>query len=265
MSVLYLDEDCNRSSESLIGNTIVAAVQRSVEEGTIVYDPSGLPACIEAYSELGCEEVTVGFPEECKQALKGLAEEGETCAHALECDAGFYCGPTCQCTRPAAEGEACFVTAQCEAGLSCFMGACAPLGGEGDPCGAGVAPDCLTGFICVTADEKAAVAGRCFSGEDLFLRREGDDCNALGDPPTLCDEGLACPVALFSKCVPTAPPGGACQLAFPDMCPANEYCSSGTCVPLPGPGEACATGIVVKRPCSAYSRCVNNVLRAASL
>jgi hypothetical protein len=198
----------------------------------------------------------------CKDALSGLQAEGAACAHGLECEAGLYCEPTnCSCREPAEVGEPCLVAGQCAAGLTCFLGECAPLGGQGDACGGGVAPECILGYICVTADEKAAQPGRCFSGDDLFLRLEGDDCNAAGDPPVLCQKGLSCPVALFPKCVPTAPSGGACQLAFPDMCPADEYCSSGACEALPGPGEPCAGGLVLKRQCSAYTRCVSGTCR----
>jgi len=262
MSILYADEECAKSTEHLILNTLVAAVRRSEDEGRLDYDGTALPACLEAYDDLDCEDVTVGFPDECKRSLSPLRDEGATCAHALECDEGLYCEfASCDCTKPAKEGDDCLVNAQCEAGLTCFLNTCQPYGDEGDACGGGVAPECITGLICVTADEKAMMPGRCFPAEDLFVSSAGQSCNAASDPPTLCREGLACPViALLPTCVPIAARNGACQLAIPDMCPENQYCSSGACVDLPGPGEACATSLL-SPSCAGYSRCISGTCR----
>lgn len=262
MAILYGDEDCLVSAEKLIANTIVAAVERSAEESDIAYDDRELPGCLEAYQALACEDTTLGFPEECKSALSGLHEEGGSCAHALECGEGLYCAfEDCSCSQPAATGEACVVSSQCEPGLTCFDSQCVPLAREGEPCEGTVAPECVTGMICVTADEKAAMAGRCFPAEDLFVGSAGQTCNAVGDPPTLCREGLSCPVGLLPTCQRPAPSGGVCTLAFPDMCPEDEYCSGGVCTKVPGPGEPCANGILLKRACTAYSRCVSGTCR----
>jgi hypothetical protein len=262
MNVIFADEKCAVATEQRIANTIVAAIDRSEREGAIDYDGSSLPDCIEDYSNLACEDVSVRFPEGCKEAIKGLSGEGATCAHALECEPELYCDlSSCACKQLAADGDACLASDECAAGLACFMGACAPLGAEGEACEGGVAPACLTGLVCVNADAMAMLAGRCFPTENLFIASEGQACN-FGDPPTLCREGLSCPFRLlFPTCVATAEPGGACELALPDMCPEGEYCSSGICTPAPGPGEPCATGLVAKRNCAAYARCVSGTCR----
>ncbi len=257
MNILFSDEQCEKSTELSIANALIAAVARSEEEGRLDYDGTALPACLEAYEQLECEDVQVGFPEECKRALGALQERGEYCAHVLECGEGLTCEPTdCTCVPPATLGDPCLASFQCAAGLTCFMSSCQPLGAEGDACGGGIAPECITGLICVTADEKSMMPGRCFPTDRMFVLSEGQLCNPIGDPPTLCREGLSCP-GVLQACVPTADRDGPCQLAFPDMCPENQYCSTGTCTDLPGPGEACAGGLVIRSTCSGYSRCVN--------
>ena len=207
----------------------------------------------------------MAFPEACKQALGGLLAEGEACAHSLECEAGLYCSADAcpgTCSAPLENGDACGETDVCAPGLTCFDGVCTPLGAEGDECGADALPGCVTGFVCLNEDRDMMTPGTCFSATDVFVASEGQSCN-LGRTPTLCREGLSCPLVLGATCQEPVESGAACELAVPDMCPEGEYCSFGnpSCLPLPGNGEACAPGISLKPRCKAYLRCVNEVCR----
>jgi hypothetical protein len=265
MEVLFFDEECTVVSESNLANTVVANVAQSQEAGTLAYDASRLPGCLEAYANLPCEEVLLGFPEECWQTLGGLLAEGEDCAHSLECEADLYCSADAcpgSCSAPLAQGDACGAADVCATGLTCFEGACAPLAGEGEECGGDVLPDCVTGFVCLNEDKPMMMPGECFSATDVFVLSEGQACN-LGETPALCQVGLSCPLVVGAKCVESVASGGPCNLAVPDMCPQGEVCVFGNpkCQPLPGAGEPCAMGIILKPRCQAYLRCVNEVCR----
>src|SRR5690606_38687655 len=218
------------------------------------------------FSELSCEDVAVGFPEECKAALDGLVGEGQPCGQSLECEEGLYCDiSSCPgtCRQPLPADAACGPTDTCGPGLTCFQEVCTPLGREGEACGGGVAPECLIGLLCVGDDEANAETGSCFPAKDLFVLAPSLPCSIGTDPPALCREGASCPVELAPVCQPTAESGGTCRLALPDMCPSGEYCNLATnqCAPLPGPGEACAAGSLTKPGCAAYLRCINNQCR----
>jgi hypothetical protein len=58
---------------------------------------------------------------------------------------------------------------------------------------------------------------------------------------------------------------GSCVIAFPDVCPAGQYCDvpdqafEGTCVALPGDGQPCADTSV---ECAANTRCENGTCRS---
>jgi len=251
-------EDCRVAAETGLANSIIANIQFSQEAGTLTYDGSALPGCLEAYQALPCDEVTIAFPEACKLALDGLASEGGDCTHALECEAGLYCAfdAACPgtCTAPLEEDAPCADGDVCAPGLTCFQGACAPLGGEGDDCGGNVAPGCVLGFACFGDNPGMMTPGTCFSYKDAFVLNEGQSCTALGTP-SLCKEDLYC---AGGKCVPQAESGGPCQVAFPEMCPPGEYCNAGTCSELPGPNEPCRLSLnPLDSNCQAYLRCVN--------
>jgi hypothetical protein len=261
LELVFYDEDCKAIVERLLANTVVAQVEQSEADDTLHYDATALPACIEAIGSLPCDEVSVAFPEACKQALGGPQTEGGPCAHGLECEVGLYCDASaCLCRAFLQQGAACGATDTCAPGLTCFQESCMPLGTVGDDCGGGVLPGCLTGLLCLGANESAGETGTCFETADLFVLSEGQNCNVFANPPSLCVEGLSCVAGLLGgTCVEQAPSGGACQAAVPDMCPAGERCADGTCTPLPAPGEPC---VLLSYPqCQAYSRCVNGTCR----
>ncbi len=263
LELVFFDEHCETTMKSALENTIIANVELSVQAGTLTYDGSALPTCLMEFAALACQDVAIAFPEGCKQALSGLQPAGAACNHSLECDTGLYCELNAcpgTCAAPLAEGAPCGDTDTCESGLTCFQGACAPLGSAGDDCGADLLPGCLTGMLCVGENKDMMMPGKCFETLDLFIANEGQGCN-FGGTPTLCDEGLSCPVfALAPKCQPIAPSGGTCELAVPDMCPEGEYCNAGVCTALPRAGEQCAISIV-KPGCEAYARCVSGNCR----
>ncbi len=260
LELVFFDEDCTTTMQSLLENTFVANVQESVQAGTLEYDGSAVPGCLQEFAALDCEDVTIAFPEGCKQALSGLQPVGGACNHSLECDVGLYCdNKSCPgtCAAPLTEGTPCADGDTCADGLTCFQGACAALGHQGDECGADLWPGCLTGMLCVGDNKDMMMPGKCYETVALFSANTDQSCN-FGGTPTLCVENNSCPVfQLVPKCVMKAPAGGPCELAVPDMCREGEYCNAGTCTPLPKAGEPCATGIIIKPACEAYSRCVN--------
>ena len=266
LGLLFFDEDCEQSLTRVVENTMVAGIQQAEASGDLSYVATALPACLDAFAQLSCEDVAVGFPEECKAALDGLVGEGEPCSQSLECEQGLYCDISMcpgTCRQPLAAEEACGATDTCEPGLTCFEEVCTPLGREGEECGGGVLPECLIGLLCVGDDEANAAPGSCFPAKDLFVLSANQPCSIGTNPPALCREGASCPVELAPVCQATAESGGACRFALPDMCPAGEYCdlSSNLCAALPGPGDACAPGLLTKPACAAYLRCVNNQCR----
>lgn len=260
LRVVLHDEDCLTLVTRLIDNSIIA----TIEEKGVEYDPLTVPTCVDALSALDCEEISLDFPQECRQLLGELTPEGGECLRSLECEPGLYCSTgTCPGTcspllpadSPCAEGDV------CTGGYTCFEGTCQPLGREGDDCGGTVLPDCLTGLVCAGADDAMMEPGKCRPASSLFVSGEDQVCK-VGNPATLCQEELSCPIlTLTPACVPRAPSLGACELALPDMCPEGEYCNAGTCAPLPGAGQPCAFGLILKPTCQAYMRCIDGTCR----
>lgn len=259
---LFGDEECRTTAESLLANTMIAGIVASEDAGTVTYDGTALPTCLEAFAALDCTDVAIDFPEECKQALDGLVGEDQDCNHSLECEPGLYCDiSTCPgtCREPLAEGATCGPTDRCAPGHTCFNEECVALGDEGDPCGGPDLPqECLGGLVCVGADD--TTEGECYPATNLFVLSESQQCS-FGNPPALCHEGLSC-TAVSPTCVETAEPGGACEAALPDMCPEGEYCPflGTTCTPKAGAGDTCNALV----PCKGYLRCINGVCRPLS-
>jgi hypothetical protein len=264
MVLLFNEEDCTELVTGVLENSTVANIAASDAAGTLSYDGAELPACLDAYQSLACDDVIVDFPESCKAALGSALEEGEACRHSLECEQGFYCaGGACPgtCTAFLAEGESCTENDVCASGLTCFQGACQPLGREDDDCGGGLFPDCVIGQFCAGENLNEATPGKCYPVESVFSAKERQACNPLGSPPTLCDAGLSCPL-LNPFCRGPAEPGAACEvLAIPDYCPEGQSCREGVCTKLPANGEPCRASTAGKGACQAGLRCVNNVCR----
>ena len=260
MELLFYDEECRVAGSKLLENTVVATIDETGSD----YDPASVPACVEAFEALDCEGVSLTFPEECKQILGGLKADGEPCVRSLECEAGLYCTTgSCPgtCSVPIAQGSPCALGDSCADGLTCFQGVCEPLGKENEECGGTVRPACLTGLFCGGADDAAMTPGMCIRTTDVFVLTQNAICS-VSNPPSLCKEGLSCPViGLPSRCLPRVESGGVCQLAVPDMCPEGEYCNAGSCAPLPGAGDNCAVGIILKPTCQAYLRCIDGKCR----
>ena len=264
MVLLFNEEACTELITGVLENSTIANIAASDADGTLSYDGTKLPACLDAYQALACDDVIVDFPETCKSALGSTLEEGAECRHSLECQEGLYCaGGACpgSCTAFLAEGAACSESDVCASGLTCFQESCQPLGREDDTCGGGLFPDCVIGQFCAGENLDEATPGKCYPVESVFSARKSQACHPLGSPPTLCDAGLSCPI-LNPICREPAEPGGACEVfAIPDYCPEGQSCREGVCTDLPANGEACRASTAGKGACQAGLRCVNNVCR----
>jgi hypothetical protein len=264
MALLFNEEDCTETITGVLENSTIANIISSDEEGTLSYDGTKLPACLDTYQALSCDDVIIDFPEDCKAALGSSLEEGEACKHSLECEPGLYCaGDACPgaCTAFLSEGASCTEGDVCASGLTCFQESCLPLGREDDDCGGGLFPDCVIGQFCAGENLDEAVPGKCYPVEQVFSAGKNQVCHPLGSPPTLCEAGLSCPI-LNPTCRGPAERDGACEvLAIPDYCPEGQSCREGICTDLPGSGEPCRASTAGKGACQAGFRCVNNVCR----
>lgn len=256
--------DCKQLFGDLFQDAYLAAIQKSVSDGTVTYDPALGAECIaqleKANTEAGFKCLDVAkVAETCKLAMGKLGKAGAACAHSFECEANTYCeiGAACpgKCTPFLGKGGSCTDTAQCETGMTCFapsnleaglpdpnakpVGSCQPYVAKDEACDAGTTPACEPGAFCLD--------GICRPVVGLFTAQKGFTCGASG---ALCEKGLACefqglPLVSNGKCISDQPHSG-CRLALPDGCGKDNYCSSGflnipgNCVALPAAGEACA-------------------------
>lgn len=196
-------------------------VEAAVAKGTVEYDGTKLPACLDAIRQKGCAILSTRLSGVCSDVLRGTIAAGQACTFDAECTPGLFCKTTtCPgvCTSFLAEATPCESDGNCQDGLSCGT----PQGGGTKVCKKAVAVD-LSG-------------------------KTGDTC----DPTTakLCQSGLACAGvsnaagrASFQCETPLTAP--ACHVAFPEECPSGQFCKlppnsfDGTCAPVPKVGEPC--------------------------
>jgi hypothetical protein len=168
-------------------------------------------------------------------------------------------------------GVACQDDDDCREGLKCD-GTCVQPSAKGEACGGGVAPDCKAALFCLGEDEDKGTAGKCTTVDETFVGKLGATC--LQDAP-LCEAGLSCAVTAVSgqgqltwECVAKSTAGAACNIAFPDVCPADEYCdpvprtAAGTCKKRPIDGEACVQPAFGDPVCGPNTRCDGGVCKA---
>lgn len=217
--------------------------EAGIASGNIVYRGGEVDGCIAEIESSGCGLfANAGLPA-CEAVFDGQVATGGACNGNEDCEDG-YCaiGAMCPgtCVARGAAGAGCDEDEQCQAGLQCLGGECAVAPGEGEPC----ETDCAVPLQC---DE-----GTCRSLASAFDGAVDDPCDP--EASDLCDPGVFCALVgggiagLDWTCSAGAAFGGQCQLAFPEMCPAGQFCDAdpestgsfdGTCVDLPGEGEAC--------------------------
>jgi hypothetical protein len=168
-----------------------------------------------------------------------LEEPGQLCQRDIDCSGSSFCSTTTQrCTVAAKLNEPCGGTedARCDAGLSC-------AGGGVD------------------------VPGKCLPFEDTFAVPAGETCTV--DGTAFCGANLSCLYADAPICVATVARGAACEVAFPDMCPADEYCltqtfdsKGGVCTSTPQAGESCSDSVDPQKGCARGLSCDGASCRA---
>ena len=267
IELVYGDEDCVTLTTQTNYDAIYGTLAESMANDRVEYHADLMPACVEAYENLVCEEAD-HFPMACEDALEGLVDVGGSCWNSTECVSDAFCdiklGCPGVCTNKLPANVACNDGDFCAPGLTCFQGKCAPLAGESAACGGNVAPECQPNMLCVGGNVFTSTPGKCLPFDGLFDWPQGAACSVWDFE--LCAYPLHCAIntnvlTLKGTCEPGVAAGAACRFSVPDQCPAGQYCAlnvgvNGTCTDLPGASEPCASGLILKNPCQAYHRCV---------
>jgi len=207
-------EDCRRFPVEMFGAPDAIQIERlreAIDQGTAVYHPDRVAACLTATDELECAsfgQSTLQFIDLCP-IFTGTVADGDTCYTSIECDTpGAVCGgPTV-----------------CEAGDVCCELTCVPPADLLGACADDVA--CSPGLFCVE--------GVCRSGDT------GSACTNSSQ----CDQSYWCDT---DTCQPDVGPGAPC--VEDEQCPSPESClgddleggTGGTCGRTDGLGDACDT------------------------
>ena len=268
---LFLNgEDCRTLTERRFQNSELGTLQDAIDAGSVKYRADKVSACLSEISGRSCDELTQRGFDACEQALEGTVASGGDCKADYECQGkDSFCefSAACpgKCAARKAAGESCTADDDCTNGLMCADdGTCTKPVGLGAACGQGVAPDCEPRYACLGGDATTQTAGTCTDPATVLSGKEGDTCDIQATD--LCDAGLTCAATSAGppagvECVAKVASGATCKhFAFPDQCPAGEYCDAaatdleGTCKALPKAGEPCVQGLTSKL-CEPYARC----------
>lgn len=255
--------DCDTAVLASLEDGETTEIQRAIDAGRVLYDPSKVDTCFEMLKTIDCTMQASSILNQgvCGEIVTGTVAEGGDCGLDAECLGATYCDRTAGCpgvcTAQRGATETCNDEAQCADPFTCDgeIRKCAKPGQADDACGGGVAADCGLGFMCVGDDPDTMKAGTCKATDDIFAAKEGEPCDF--DTGKLCVDGLSCVVTITGMgagamadfaCAPTVASGATCGFAIPPQCPKGEYCdgldlmagdAEGTCTPLPGDGDAC--------------------------
>lgn len=268
-----------RAGEDCVANATVqaeedlATLPNAVDAGRVKYNGVQAQKCLDEVAAAGCEFLSEREPESCKLALQGTVEAGGECELDAECEGDQYCdvADACPGTCKALEqaGGLCRGSSDCVSGLKCndATGRCVAPPGEGEACKGGE-PDCSDGYFCL--GDAANMPGECVSLEQAFGGKVGDDC---GTQTGLCATDLVCEITAIDPprgtCGEKVGAGDTCPVAFPDACPADEYCAEinlltleGTCTSKPKAGEPCGMNLGgAAEICAPYTRCDSGTCR----
>ena len=242
-------------------------LEASIIGDLLVFDESQLDACLADIRALGCDLLATRWPASCEAMLAGTAADGETCFADLDCAGDAYCAyetagmcPGTCTPRAAADGD-CSPGAdnECQNGLVCVdsIGKCKAPAVAGEPCVTDGAPPCAYGFDCVEVNDVAT----CRSLTDIYAGEEGDDCNP--SEGRLCIKDLSRDLNLVCSrasrtCVRAVLSNDGCSEAFPDPCPAEQYCNEvdGACRLRETVERACDPG--VEKMCAEGYVCIDD-------
>ena len=268
-------EDCVKNTTIQLEEEL-AGLPALVEAGRIKYHGTKLRACLDEVSGSDCSALNQRAPETCEAALEGTIAEGGDCELDEECEGAQYCrvdgGCPGTCTRLEQAGGVCSDNSDCVSGLMCGeTGRCVAPAKADEACKQGE-PDCGAGYLCLGEDAAANTPGTCRQVESTFSGKTGDDCSL---ETNLCATGYACEITkldpIGGTCAGMVGSGDTCRAAFPDECPADEYCLlggnpldplEGNCTPKPKAGEPCGKGLgPASDQCAPYARCDAGVCR----
>lgn len=268
-------EDCVKNTTTQIEEEL-AKLSNIIDAGRIVYHGSKLQACLDELSGSDCSALNERAPESCEAALEGTIVEGGDCELDEECQGEQYCklADACpgECAPREQAGGLCGGNSDCISGLMCGdTGRCVAPAEAGEACKQGE-PDCVAGYLCLGEDAAAKTPGTCLEVAATFSGRTGDECSL---ETNLCASGYSCEITKLAPvggtCAAAVGSGEACRAAFPDECPADEFCqlgvnplnpAEGTCTPKPQAGQPCAKGVgATADVCAPYARCDDGVCR----
>lgn len=251
----------------------LATLPNAVDAGRVKYHGTKVQKCLDEMAAGGCDTLASRISPSCKAAIEGTLEEGDDCSLDAECAGEQYCklGASCpgKCAPYEQAGGPCASSDNCVSGLKCGdTGLCVAPSKEGEACEQGE-PNCTDGLMCLGQDSTQKTPGKCYSIKEALSGKEGDACSLDGH---LCADGFACEITSLAPiggtCVAKVGSGDACKAAFPDQCPADEYCAlglnplmGGTCTSKPTAGEKCAAGLGGGQICAPYTRCDADVCR----
>jgi hypothetical protein len=253
---------CNAENEPTFENGLVARINDAIAQGTIVYHPDKLAACLDAIrKECLSDDV---LPSACRDAFEGTSSVGDACRMDYVCAGGNVCAYSdsdhCDghCAVPAKAAEPCYNGSGCADGLICPTsgGLCTLRPGEGETCSVPGTP-CKGFLVCPSATPQV-----CRKFSDVATAGVGAGCDLVKLP--WCQPGLSCAYQITApdggavsgmSCLDKYPSGAACKTGFVDPCQDDEYCEissafSGTCTKRRAVGatctlhQACASGVV---------------------
>jgi len=270
LPIILPGEDCEQLVETRVSDEF-ARVEQAIAAGKVRYDGTKVRACLDKLKTAGC--TNPAEPPECIAASDGTVPEGGECSMSVECAGGAtYCQTdgTCpgRCVPLETAGGTCRRDADCAPTLKCSETTqrCFVPAAVGEACEAG-APACQEGIFCIGSDNDAGRQGQCRTLTDGFSVGAGEAC--LQTAP-FCEPSLRCVVESFNqatgtgvtRCAQPVASGAPCQLAYPDVCPGDQYCAvasgalTGRCTAKPGNGQPCARRTTTEEPvCAPGTRC----------
>lgn len=283
-AVFLNGEDCATRVRQQIENGGFTAWQPAIDAGKASYHPERVQACLDSFTNGGCEALGSRESDPCIAAFDGTVAAGGACTYSFECAGKTFCkaDATCPgvCAPRLAAGEACKVDDDCSEGLGCPAATkvCTKAGAAGDTCKGESAPDCEPGLLCYGNDDQQKRAGVCRAFAQVFTGEEGAACSFDGSDGLLCATGLSCAFekvdakGLHARCVKPVAAGEACHPGIPGMCPLDAYCDvppsgmgapklDGTCTSLPGDGEPCAKAVTAISTCAPGNVCEGGTCR----